>query len=143
MDCGSVRALINRFIDGELGYVETAEFQQHLDFCPDCSEELRELCELRGALAAWSGVRLAPPPGFADRVMAAVQRQPQPGSPRPLGEVVDGALARVDEVLGRVRLPHGRTIPVKNLLGWALAVVALVIGLGRRRGRDATQARTP
>ena len=143
MDCSGVRALINRYIDGELGYVETAELQQHLDFCPDCSLELRELGDLRGALAAWGGMRLAPPPGFADRVMTAVEGQPLPGAPRPLAEVVDEALERLDRTLGKVPLPGGRTIPVKNLIGWGIAVVAVVIGLERRHGRDEPEARTP
>jgi anti-sigma factor RsiW len=143
MDCGGVRALINRYIDGELGYVETAEFQHHLDFCPDCSQELRETGELRGALAAWGGVPLATPAGFAARVAAAAERQPPPGAPRPLGEIVDEGLDRLDEVLGRVKLPYGHTIPVKNLIGWGLAVAAVVIGLGRRRGHDEPEVRTP
>ena len=143
MDCGGVRALINRYIDGELGYVETAEFQQHLDFCPDCALELRELGELRGALAAWGGVTLAPPPGFADRVMAAVAFQPLPGSPRPLREIVDESLDRLDEILGRMPLPGGRTIPVKNVIGWGIAAVAVLIGFGRRHERDEPEARTP
>jgi len=142
MDCSGVRALINRYIDGELGYVETAEFQQHLDFCPDCSLELRELGELRGTLAAWGGVPLAPPAGFADRVMVAVATQPLPGSPRPLDEVVDDALERIDQALGKVALPGGRTIPVKNLIGWGIAVAAVLIGF-RRRGREESEVRVP
>jgi anti-sigma factor RsiW len=143
MDCGGVRALINRYIDGELGYVETAEFQRHLDFCADCSLELRELGELRGALAAWGEVRLAPPASFADGVMTAIGRQPLPGAPRPLAEVVDETLERLDRTLGRMPLPGGRTIPVKNVIGWAIAVAAVVIGLERRHGREEPEARTP
>ena len=143
MDCSGVGALINRYIDGELGYVETAEFQQHLDFCADCALELRELGELRGVLATWGGVRLAPPPDFTDRVMAAVGREPLPGTPRPLAEVVDEALERLDRTLGRAPLPGGRTIPVKNLIGWGLAVAAVVIGYERRHGREESEVRVP
>jgi anti-sigma factor RsiW len=143
MDCSGVGALINRYIDGELGYVETAEFQQHLDFCPDCALELRELGGLRGTLAAWGGVPLAPPAGFADRVMATVGREPLPGTPRPLSEVVDEALDRLDRTLGKVPLPGGRTIPVKTLIGWGLAVAAVVIGLERRHDREESEVRVP
>jgi anti-sigma factor RsiW len=143
MDCSGVHALINRYIDGELGYVETAEFQQHLDFCPDCSLELRELARLRGILAAWGGVQLAPPAGFAGRVMAAVERQPLPGTPRPLGEALDDALEGLDRALGEVRLPGGRTIPVKNLIGWGIALAALVIGFARRQEREEPEVRIP
>ncbi len=143
MECSGVRALINRYIDGELGYVETAEFQQHLDFCPDCSEELRELGELRGTLAAWGGVPLAPSRGFSDRVMAAGAAEPLPGSPRPLAELLDGALDRLDRSLGKVALPGGRTVPVRNLIAWGLAVAAVIIGLGRRHESDQPEVRTP
>jgi hypothetical protein len=143
MDCSGVHALINRSIDGELGYVETAEFQQHLDSCADCSLELRELGDLRGALAAWGGVGLTPPVGFADRVMTGVERGPLPGAPRPLAEIVDEALDRLDRTLGRVPLPGGRTMPVKNVVGWGLAAVAVVIGWERRHGHDEPEARTP
>jgi anti-sigma factor RsiW len=143
MDCSGVRALINRYIDGELGYVEIAEFQQHLDFCPDCSLELRELGDLRGVLAALGEIRLAPPTGFSDGVMAAVGREPLPGSPRPLPEVVDEALDRLDRALGRMPLPGGRTIPVKNVIGWGLAVIAVLIGLERRHGREESEVRVP
>ncbi len=132
MDCSGVRALINRYIDGELGYVETAEFQRHLDFCPDCSAELRELSGVRATLAAWGEARLAVPAGFAGRVMASVAQQPLPGAPRPLGVVVHDTLEALDRALGRVPLPGGRTIPVKNVIGWGLAVAAFVIGMRRR-----------
>jgi anti-sigma factor RsiW len=143
MDCSGVHALMNRYIDGELGYVETAELQQHLDFCADCSLELRELGDLRGALAAWGGSQLTPPAGFAGRVMTAVERQPLPGAPRPLAEVVEEALDRLDRTLGKAPLPGGRTIPVKNLIGWGLAVAAVVIGWLRRHGDEEPEARMP
>jgi anti-sigma factor RsiW len=143
MDCSGVGALINRYIDGELGYVETAEFQQHLDFCPDCALELRELGAVRGVLARWGEARIAPPPDFADRVMAAVGREPLPGTPRPHSEVVDEALERLDRTLGKVPLPGGRTIPVKNLIGWGLAVAAVVIGFERRHDREESEVRVP
>ena len=143
MDCSGVRALINRYIDGELGYVETAEFQQHLDFCPDCSLELRELAGLRGVLAAWGGVQLAPSAGFAGRVMTAVERQPLPGTPRPLGEALEDARDGLDRALGEVHLPGGRTLPVKTLIGWGIALAAVVIGLGRRREREEHEVRVP
>lgn len=142
MDCSGVRALINRYIDGELGYVETAELQQHLDFCPDCSLELRELGELRGTLAAWGGVPLTPPAGFAERVMTAVATEPLPGAARPLAGLVDDALDSLDRTLGRVPLPGGRTIPVKNVIGWGIAVAAVLIGI-RRHGDDESEVRVP
>ena len=146
MDCGGVRALINRYVHGELGSVATAGLQQHLDFCPDCSLELRELGELRGTLAAWGGVPLAPPAGFSGRVLAAVATEPLPGAPRPLADVVDDALERPDQALGRVALSRGRTVPVKYLHWWAIATVAVLVRFrppGPRRSAVRRPCRPP
>jgi anti-sigma factor RsiW len=135
MDCSYFRERINQFIDGELGYLEVAELQGHLSFCADCAAELAQMSEVRGALAAWGRLELAPPPGFAERVTAAAEREPLPGAARPFGRAVDDALDKLDETLGRVPLPGGRTIPVKNVIGWGLAAAAVVIGLERRHLR--------
>jgi hypothetical protein len=135
MDCAELRRLINRYIDGELGYVETADFRRHVAFCPDCSLELRELSDVRGALARWGQTELAPAPGFADRVMDTVAGEPLPGAPPSLGEVFGEALDELDRILGKVPLPGGRSIPVKNVIGWSLAVYAGFV-YGRRRARD-------
>ena len=135
MDCSYFRERINLYIDGEMGYLEVAELQAHLSFCPDCAAELAQVGEVRGALAAWGRLALATPQGFAERVMAAVELEPAPGSPKPFGRAVNDALQRLDDTLGRIPLPGGRTIPVKNVIGWGLAAVAVAVGLGRRRGR--------
>jgi anti-sigma factor RsiW len=135
MDCSYFCERINLYVDGEMGYLEVAELQAHLSFCPDCAAELAQVGEVRGALAAWGRLELATPPGFAERVMAAVELEPAPGSPKPFGQFVDETLEYLDERLGSMPLPGGRTIPVKNVIGWGLAVGAVAIGLGRRRDR--------
>jgi len=135
MDCSYFRERINLYIDGEMGYMEVAELQAHLSFCPDCAAELAQVGAVRGALAAWGRLELATPPGFAERVMAAVELEPKPGSPKPFGRAVNDTLQKLDDTLGRIPLPGGRTIPVKNVIGWGLAAVAVAVGLGRRRGR--------
>ncbi len=133
MDCSYFCSRINRFVDGELGYLEVAELQGHLSFCPDCAAELAGISELRVAMAAWGQVELAPPPGFADRVAAAVL-EAKPGRKTP-ARVLDDALGALDEVLGQLPLPGGRKVPVKNVIGYGLAAVALVVELERRRMR--------
>jgi anti-sigma factor RsiW len=137
MDCSYFRERINLYIDGELGYLEVAELQGHLSFCPDCAAELAQMGEVRGALAAWGMVELAPPPGFAERVAAAAELEPAPGSTT-IGRVVSDVLDALDETLGRVPLPGGRTIPVKNVLGAGIAATAVLIQVERylRRTRE-------
>jgi hypothetical protein len=92
---------------------------------------------VRGALAAWGTVELAPPPGFAERVAAAVEPEPAPGAVS-IGRVVNDALDALDETLGRLPLPGGRTIPVKNVIGYGIAATAVLIQLQRylRRTRE-------
>ena len=53
MDCSYFRSRINHYVDGELGYLEVAELQSHLSFCPDCAAELAQMSEVRGAMATW------------------------------------------------------------------------------------------
>lgn len=137
MDCSYFRERLNRYVDGELGYLDVADLQGHLSFCPDCAAELAQLSEVRGALAAWGEAELAPPPGFAERVAAAAALEAKPGEAT-LERVVRDVLDKLDDALGRIPLPGGRTIPVKNVLGYGLAATAVVIQVERylRRTRE-------
>ena len=137
MDCSYFRERIHHYVDGELGYLEVAELQGHLSFCPDCAAELAQMAELRGALASWGKVELAPPPGFAERVVAAAALEPAPAE-RTAGRVVNDVLEALDGALGRLPLPGGRTIPVKNVIGAGIAATAVLIQVERylRRARE-------
>jgi len=139
MDCSYFRERINEYVDGEMDYMQVAELQAHLSFCPDCALELAQTGELRGVLADWGRLELAPPPGFAERVMAAVELEPAPGTHKSVGQLVDETLRKLDDRLGSIALPGGRTIPVKNLIGWGLATAAVVIGLERRHERGSRE----
>lgn len=141
MDCSYCRSRLNRYLDGELGYLEVAELQRHLDFCECCAAELAELGEVRGALTAWGALELTPPAGLSQRVMAAVEREIASGTARPLRLAVDEKLQAIDDLLGRVPLPGGRTIPVKNLIGWSLAAAAMLVGIERRHVRRSRELR--
>ena len=140
MDCSYVQALTDRYLDGELGYLESAELERHLGSCEDCAAELAETSAVRGALAAWGSIELAPPPGFAQRVIAAVEREPDAAA-RPFQRAVDGRLREIDGLLGRVALPGGRSMLVRNLIGWGLAAAAVLIGIERRHVRHSRELR--
>ena len=47
-------------------------------------------------------------------------------------------LDTLDDALGRIPLPGGRTIPVKNVLGYGIAATAVLIQVERylRRARE-------
>ncbi|HMK92825.1 MAG TPA: zf-HC2 domain-containing protein [Thermoleophilia bacterium] len=137
MDCSYFCSRLNQYVDGELGHLEVAELQGHLSFCPECAEELAHLSEVRGAMTAWGQAELAPPPGFAERVSAAAGLEAKPGEAT-LERVVQDVLEALDETLGRIPLPGGRTIPVKNVLGYGIAATAVLIQIERyvRRTRE-------
>ena len=51
-----------------LADTERVSFERHLDACPGCAQEVRELAETTAQLGA--AVATAPPPGLWDRVRA-------------------------------------------------------------------------
>jgi len=140
MDCSYFQALIDRHTDGELGYLESAELERHLVSCEDCAAELAEAGAVRGVLAAWGSIELAPPPGFAQRVIAAFEHESDAAA-RPFQRAVDGRLQEIDGFLGRVALPGGHTMLVRNLIGWGLAAAAVLIGIERRHVRRSRELR--
>lgn len=143
MDCSYFTRRINNYIDGELGYVEVAELQQHLSFCASCAAEIARISQVRAAMAAWGRLELAPPPGFVERVAGAAELEREAGAPWSLGRKVDRVLQDVDDVLGRLPLPGGRTIRARTVIGWGLAAAATVlIGLERRHVRDERELKT-
>lgn len=141
MDCSHFRARIDRRCDGELDYLEIAELERHLESCADCAAESAETSAVRSALAAWGSMEFTPPRGFAQRVIAAVEREPAAGAARPFHQAVDGRLQEIDDLLGRVVLPGGRSMRVRNLIGWGLAAAAVLIGIEHRHVRRSRELR--
>jgi anti-sigma-K factor RskA len=58
-----------------LSPAEAAEFEKHLDDCPACRDEVRELQGAAARLGA--GEASVPPPSLKARVLAAADQQPQ------------------------------------------------------------------
>ena len=127
MDCSDVHALINRYIDGELGVCRGRRVPGHLD---SAGLRRRAARARRGARRRWPRGPAAPlpPAGFAERVMAVVAPEPLPGSPRPLASVVEDALDRLDRRSAdrASRRPHDARQEPHRL---GVAVAAVIIGL--------------
>lgn len=66
------------YVEGILPQALAARIRSHLDSCTPCSTEVAEWQELFGSLGALPG--LAPTPGFAHRVLDAVQDGARPGA---------------------------------------------------------------
>jgi anti-sigma factor RsiW len=50
MDCDSCKNTVQAYLDGELEGDKFAEFEHHLERCPDCRAELDRLVKMRGLL---------------------------------------------------------------------------------------------
>jgi anti-sigma factor RsiW len=121
MDCVSCREVIQRYIDGELDDRQVVEFQRHLSLCGDCAAELQGIAAARAVLHATREVTVDVPAGFADRVMTALEAQPEPsGFERALSNATGGMLP------GRV--PRR----IRHYAYYGLALAAVVIGLQRK-----------
>lgn len=73
MKCRQVRRLISRYVDEELGPDEKRDFDQHIQGCASCREELEQTLALHRMFA--SAERYPAPYGFATRVMANLQEK--------------------------------------------------------------------
>ena len=125
MDCVACREVVQRFIDGELGDEQVVAFQRHLSFCPDCAAELRGVSAARGVLQATREVTVEVPTGFADRLMAALDEQPEPSSfERLLSAATGGVLPG--------RLPRRLRLYTYYGLAATAAIVGLQYALGRK-----------
>lgn len=69
MRCDRVRELLGRERDGECAAGESAAIGRHLEVCPQCAAEARDL-ERIGALLA--SARVPPPAGFDARLLATI-----------------------------------------------------------------------
>ena len=89
---------------------EATEFQKHLDACPACRQEVRELQEAAARMGASEA--LAPPAQLKARVLAAAERQSQQ---RPLARQSQRSARRTPRAMPRI-------------LSAAAAVVLIVAG---------------
>lgn len=76
-----VHALTGAYAVNALSQHEQAQFEQHLEECPTCAEEVRELRETAARLGG--AVAMTPPPAMRDRVLDTIVnvRQIPPAAP--------------------------------------------------------------
>jgi anti-sigma factor RsiW len=139
MECSVARSRIHACSDDELSPSAVAELQRHLDFCESCACELEELGQIRRDMAAWGAVEEELPSGLVAGVIEAIGDLPATGRAARLRQACDEMLSEMDLVLGRLSLPGGRSLPVRNVIAWGLAAGALLVGIERRHMRRARE----
>jgi anti-sigma factor RsiW len=99
--------------------------QAHVLACPDCSRLANLWLAMDGEIAAHLDEAVSVPPGFADRVMTAIEEAPQaaPGIERWLGR------RSVQLVLANL----GVAVAITNIVRFVLGVLMPAAGLGGLR----------
>ena len=132
---GDLHTLTGAYAADALSETERLAFERHLDACPACDQEVRELTETAARLG--SAVALPPPAALWDRVRAeaAATRQllPPVADPTPLSGR-GAALAGGRGV--RRRLPPLLAAAAALLVAAAISVTALNLGLPGQGGRS-------
>jgi mycothiol system anti-sigma-R factor len=85
VSCEQARALVHGYLDGELDAARAAEFERHLEKCPECVTALEEQEALRSTLQRAALYEIAP--AELRRKVAAATRGPQRTAVAPLGEM--------------------------------------------------------
>jgi len=117
-----LHTLTGAYAADALSETERLAFERHLDACPACDQEVRELTETAARLG--SVVALPPPAALWDRVRAEAAATRQPPGPTPLSG------------RGRRRFPPLLAAAAALLLVAAISVTVLNLGLPGQGGRS-------
>ena len=120
-----LHTLTGAYAADALSETERLAFEWHLDACPACDQEVRELTETAARLG--SAVALPPPAALWDRVRAeaaATRQLPPVADPTPLSG------------RGRRRFPPLLAAAAALLVAAAISVTALNLGLPGQGGRS-------
>jgi len=82
MNCQQARPLVELYADGELDASAVLDLDQHLQSCPACAREWRDLQELKRALRQ-DALFFPAPEGLRQQVRAALPARPRPAPARP------------------------------------------------------------
>ncbi|MCX4821897.1 anti-sigma factor [Streptomyces sp. NBC_01142] len=94
MSTADLHTLTGAYVLHALAPDERAEFERHLQVCPSCAQEVRELSATAGRLAL--AVAVVPPPALKAQVMGRIsaERQEAPWVPRQARRGVRGRRGR-------------------------------------------------
>ncbi|MFD8986273.1 anti-sigma factor domain-containing protein, partial [Streptomyces sp. NPDC059564] len=147
MSTGNMHESTGAYVLDALSGPERAAFEAHLETCPDCAREVRELAATAALLGTAAAVE--PPPALREAVLRRIREEPGPGrrapdaaraamprrireEPGPGRRAPTGEAARHRAPAGRARWAGAR---------WALAAcVAVAVGLGGVAARQYQRA---
>jgi anti-sigma factor RsiW len=130
---GDLHTLSGAYAADALSETERLAFERHLDACPACDQEVRELTETAARLG--SVMALPPPAALWDRVRAEAAATRQPDRQR-RSESLDRRPKADPTPLSRRRFPPLLAAAAALLLVAAISVTALNLGLPGQGGRS-------
>jgi anti-sigma factor RsiW len=74
LNCELSQTTVHGYFDGELDAVRSAEFERHLEICPECKAELREMQSLRSKLRQ-SELFTQASPELRDRIRKQIAKE--------------------------------------------------------------------
>ncbi len=80
MHCEDTHNLIHPYVDGELDLVRSLEIERHLQECPACAQDYKNLEALRATLSS-GAVRFKAPPVLQRRIQASLGKASKAASP--------------------------------------------------------------
>ncbi len=75
-----VQLLLNGYIDGELDIIKALEIEEHLQSCVECTQQYRELMNLKAVVSRATLFNQAPE-GFEKRIKSSIRKANQPSRP--------------------------------------------------------------
>lgn len=129
-----LHTLTGAYAVGALTADELAAFEKHLDQCPSCAEEVRELRETAARLGVATAI--APPPGMREYVLAAAPRTRQLP---PLGRRLTTHAASRAAGKRRRWLARPAAVAAATAMAAAIALLA-VLQVGTQHQLDQAQA---
>jgi anti-sigma factor RsiW len=153
MNCTDVEQLLGAFVDTELPPPQLLDVARHAATCSTCDRAIRELTDLRGAVAALleHEVRQLDLSGVWPAVDAAIGRQAPPRSRRAVLPASTPAATRVWAALMAIaatavlwfRSPATSPVAGRTLASAARARSSNDTGIDRIAGRGITMRREP
>ncbi|MGA9528777.1 MAG: zf-HC2 domain-containing protein [Terriglobales bacterium] len=101
MKCAGYKKLFSLYIDGQVSGAEMFALTRHMEACPDCTREYKELLRTQRLLAELRKAKVKAPGDMALRLRLAISRE----SKQARRARFDGAMGRLHDLLNAFMVP--------------------------------------
>jgi len=126
MTCAEYKQQFSLYLDGQVSGAEMFALTRHMETCPDCTQEYRELRRTQQMLAQLRKSRVKAPPDLALRLRLAISRE----TARARRSRFEGAMVRLNNALNAFMVPATAGVVTAVLIfGLLLGFFALPVQL--------------